>query len=237
MKTGEAIDMNGYPNPDFTPDNNGTNTPGQSNNDNIIDNTQDIITNANTDKNDIAGSSFAKFRLKATGKNKAVKLSWKEIKGSEGYTIYGAKNGKKMKKIKDMPSGVKSYTVKKLAKGTYYKFIIVSYRYSQGKKYTIATSSAVHCVTNGGKFGNPQKLVFNKKKLNVKVGKKIKLKPKYKSDKKVKIFIAKFRYESSNSSVAKVDKKGRMTGVKKGKCYVYIYTQNGLYKRVRVSVR
>ena len=72
-----------------------------------------------------------------------------------------------------MPYGVKSYTAKKLAKGTYYKFVIVAYRYSKGEKHTIATSTEVHCTTKGSKYGNPQKLIYNKKKVNVKLGKKL----------------------------------------------------------------
>jgi uncharacterized protein YjdB len=46
------------------------------------------------------------------------------------------------------------------------------------------------------------------------------------------------RYESSNPRIAKVNAKtGEITGVKKGDCYVYVYAQNGVYKRVTVNVR
>ena len=231
MKPGATIDMNGTYNPGTNK--NETNDSEQPKNDTIDKSQQDINNIINT----TSESSFAKFKFKAKGKNKAIKLSWKNVSGAEGYTIYGSKSGKKMKKIKDMPYGVKSYTAKKLAKGTYYKFVIVAYRYSKGEKHTIATSAEVHCTTKGGKYGNPQKLIYNKKKVNVKLGKKLKLKLKYKSDKKVKKYTPKFRYESSNASIAKVDKKGKIRGMKKGKCYVYMYTQNGLYKRVRVSVK
>ena len=47
----------------------------------------------------------------------------------------------------------------------------------------------------------------------------------------------KIRYESSNPGIAKVNSKtGEITGVKKGKCYIYVYAQNGVYKKVTVTV-
>ena len=46
------------------------------------------------------------------------------------------------------------------------------------------------------------------------------------------------RYESSNPRIAKVNAKtGEITGVKKGNCYVYVYAQTSLYKKVTVDVR
>ena len=198
----------------------------------IVDSNQNI-TNQYVD----AGTSFVKFKLKAVGKNKAVKLSWNKVSDADVYAIYGSENGKPSKVLKEVPASDKSCVIKKLGKGKYYKFTIVAYKYSQGKKYKLATSEEVCCATTGGKYGNPQKIVLNKTKITLKVGKNITLKPKYKADKKVKQLFAKFRYELSNTDVAKVNKKGVISGVKKGKCDVYIYTQNGLYKRVRVSVK
>ena len=37
--------------------------------------------------------------------------------------------------------------------------------------------------------------------------------------------------------VAKVNKNGKITGVKKGKVTVYAYAQNGLYKKIQVTVK
>ena len=49
--------------------------------------------------------------------------------------------------------------------------------------------------------------------------------------------MAKFRYESTNPSIAIVNKKGKIKGVKKGICEIYIYAQNGLYKKIKVTVK
>ena len=44
-------------------------------------------------------------------------------------------------------------------------------------------------------------------------------------------------WESDNTSVAKVSKKGKITAVGKGTCYVYAYAQNGAAARIRVTVK
>lgn len=35
---------------------------------------------------------------------------------------------------------------------------------------------------------------------------------------------------------AYVSKKGQVTGKNKGTCYIYVYTENGIYKKVKVRV-
>ncbi len=194
------------------------------------------ITSANTDNGDVAGSDFATLKLKAKEGNKSVKLSWSKVNGAEGYIIYGAACGSKMEKIKELSASKKTYTVKKLKKGKYYKYMVVAYKNIYGEKRSIATSVTVHIATKGGKYGNPTGISYGKNKVTVKAGRSFTLKPKLKTKKKVKTHIAKFRYESSNPAIATVSKKGKIKGVKKGSCNIYIYTQNGIYKKVKVSV-
>ena len=66
-----------------------------------------------------------------------------------------------------------------------------------------------------------------------------KLKGKYASSaKKYKIRkILDIRYESTKPKVAKVSSKGVITAKKKGTCYIYVYAQNGLYKKIKVTVK
>ena len=47
----------------------------------------------------------------------------------------------------------------------------------------------------------------------------------------------KVAWESGNIEIAKVNKKGKITGVKKGTCYVYAYAQNGVCARVKVTIK
>lgn len=201
---------------------------------------EEKVISADTDKGDVAGSSFYKLRLKATGKNKSIKLTWNKVKSADGYIIYGAKCGSSMKKLKTLKGNKKvAYTHKKLKKGKYYKYMVVAYKNIDGKKYTIAKSKSAHAVTNGGKYGNPTKVTVKSSKLTVKTGKKKTIKASYTlpKNKKAKIHIAKFRYESTNTKVATVTKKGVVKAKKKGTAYIYVYAQNGVYKKVKVTVK
>ena len=47
----------------------------------------------------------------------------------------------------------------------------------------------------------------------------------------------KVTYETTNPKIAKVSKKGVITGKKKGTCCVYAYAQNAVFAKVRVSVK
>ncbi len=202
-----------------------------------ISKTQKAITTANTDKGDVKGSAFAAMKVKAIGGSKSVKISWSKVKGASGYMVYGAQCGKKMKLLKTLPASKKSYKAAKLKKGKYYKYMVVAYKVIYKEKRTIATSVSVHACTNGGKYANPSSIAYKKSKVTLKKGKTFTFKPQCKSKKKVKTHIAKFRYESSNPKIATVSKKGKVKAKKKGKCYVYLYTQNGIYKRVKVTVK
>ena len=63
-----------------------------------------------------------------------------------------------------------------------------------------------------------------------------KLSASFKADGPVDIH-RKICYSSSNPDIATVDKNGLIKAKRKGKCSVYAYAQNGLFKKVKVSVR
>ena len=199
------------------------------------------ITGTNTDKGDVAGSTFAPISLKGTGKSKSVKLTWKKVKDATGYIVYGSACGKdnKMVKLTTLGASKKSYTVKKLKGNTYYKYMVVAYKTIDGKDYVISKSKVAHVsTTQKAKYGNPKKISIKKTKVTIKKGKKKTIKPKLVlTKKKMRKHIAKFRYESADPTVATVTKKGVVKGVKKGKTYVYVYAQNGVYKKIKVTVK
>ena len=59
-----------------------------------------------------------------------------------------------------------------------------------------------------------------------------------KEEKKLKVKTHRaVKFESSNPKIAKVNKNGKVTGVKKGKATVYAYAQNGIFKAVKVTVK
>ena len=45
------------------------------------------------------------------------------------------------------------------------------------------------------------------------------------------------RYESSDPKIASVSSKGKVKGVKKGTCCVFAYAQNGVSKKIKVTVK
>ena len=200
--------------------------------------TEELIKKTNTDKKDVAGSDYQRLMLKATPKGKTITLKWKAISGANGYIIYGAPCGQKMTRLATVtnPKTVKK-TFKKLKKGKYYKYMVVAYKKAgDGSNRVISKSKSVHCTTPGGKKGNPTGLKAPKK-LTVKKGKKKKIKAKLLKKGKVATHIAKFRYETSDKAVATVDAKGYIKGKKKGTVKIYVYTQNGICKTIKVKVK
>ena len=191
------------------------------------------ILNCRNDK-DLAGSTFGKLCVKVKkSKKKAISLTWKNIQVAKTYVIYGAKCGTSYKKIATVHS--KTFTDKKLRKGTYYKYMVVALN---EKGEVVAISKLIHVATKGGKVGNCKKLKVNKSKVNLKQGKKFKLKVKQIAESK-KVKLKKHRkiaFESDNQDVAVVSKKGIITAKKKGKCSVYVYAQNGVYKKIKIRV-
>ncbi|MBO7711473.1 MAG: Ig-like domain-containing protein [Lachnospiraceae bacterium] len=44
-------------------------------------------------------------------------------------------------------------------------------------------------------------------------------------------------WESDDTSIARVSRKGKITAVGKGTCHVYAYAQNGTAARIKVTVK
>ena len=189
---------------------------------------------------DYKGSNFGLLKAQTTKLTKnSVTVKWNKVKNADGYIVYGAKCGAKSKyKVLKVVSGkTTSYTQKKLKKGTYYKYNIVAFKNINGTKVTTAVSKKIHATTLGGKYGVAKAVKVNKTKATIKKGKTFKIKAsEIKKDKKIRRHRA-ICYESSNTAVATVNAKGKVKGVKKGKCTIYVYAQNGVYKTVNIKVK
>lgn len=163
-------------------------------------------------------------------------IRWNPVKSADGYEIYGAKSNGKYKRLRTVSKKSNNWTHKKLKKGTQYKYYVKAYRKIGGKQVILAKSLPVYSTTKGGKYGNPLKIELKKTRVSVKSGKKVRIRVKV-TGKKISKAGKKVRYVSSNPSVAKVSKKGVITGKKPGSCTIYCIAQNGLYKKVKVKVK
>ncbi len=190
---------------------------------------------------DLKGSSFGMLKARTSNlKKNSVTVRWDKVKDADGYILYGNKCGKKntFKHIKTFTkNSTVKYTQKKLKKGTYYKYLVVAYKNINGVKVTIAAAKNVHATTKGGKFGVAKSVKVNKTSKTLAVKKKFKIKAsEVKLDKKISHH-RNIKFESDNSRVATVNNKGVVTAKQKGKCYIYVYAQNGVYKRIKITVK
>ena len=201
------------------------------------------ITSMTSDK-DLPGAVFNKLQLKSSKQtNTSVTLSWKKVTGAKKYVIYGNKCGKnnKMQRLAESTGKSKKFTKvlgKKVKKGTYYKFMIIAL---DKNDKVISSSKIVHVATKGGKVCNISKVTTKakKNKVSIKKGNTFKLAGKQvAASKKLKVSIHRaVCYESSNPKIATVSKKGVIKGKKKGTCYVYAYAQNGVFAKIKVTIK
>jgi hypothetical protein len=204
-----------------------------------------VITNMDKDS-DLIGSEFAKLQLKSPEQTKTtIKLRWKKVSKAKRYVIYGNKCGnankpKKLATVKESNKAYKTLSIKRLKKGTYYKFMIVAI---DGNDNVLSVSRMIHAATKGGKFGNHKSMTVSKsvaaRAKKLKKGRTLKLNARTAAQSK-KLKVKKhvgLRYESTNSKIATVSKSGKITAKKKGTCYVYAYAQDGVYKKVKVTVK
>ena len=112
---------------------------------------------------------------------------------------------------------------------------MTAYKIIDGKRVILSKSLPVFSTTKDGKYGNPTKLKIKKKTVVVKSKKKVRLKVKVKG-KKLNKTGKTVRFQTSDSSVAKVSKKGFITRVRRGICHVYCIAGNGIFKKIKVKV-
>ncbi len=198
----------------------------------------------NKSEKDPKGTKFAPLKVRSTNQtNKKITVQWNKAKGAKKYVVYGNKCGtkNKMVKLKTTTKKKVSFTKiagKKVKKGTYYKFMVVALDKNND---VVSSSKIIHVATKGGKNGNATKLTVNepkKAKATLKVKKTLKIKAKQTTSKGAKIKEhVKLRYESSNKQVATVDSNGKVKAKAKGNANITVYTQNGLNKVIKVTVK
>ncbi len=221
---------------------------------------ESVVDNAITryaKESDPKGTVFGLLKAKISKVTKnAVTVKWSKVKGATRYVVYGNACGTKNRLVRLKSTGntkvtFKKVNKKKVKKGTYYKFMIVAF---DKNNKVVSTSKIVHAATKGGKVGN-DKSVTVKAKVNangkaikkykalsktiLKKGKSITLKATATPQSKI-LKVKRHRkvaFESSNPKVATVSSKGKIKAMAKGTCYIYAYAQNGVMKRVKITVK
>ncbi|MGN0709873.1 MAG: InlB B-repeat-containing protein, partial [Anaerovoracaceae bacterium] len=181
--------------------------------------------------------------LKAVPAGKTVeKLTWTKVKGAEGYDVYFAKCGRKLKKIKS----TKALTLKKagLKKGSSYRYKVKAYRKADGKKVYISSAYVSHAIAGGynKKYTDAKSIRALKKSITLEAGKTSTVKAAQTKFRKGRRFLKNshvqlFRYASTDKTVAAVDRHGKVTAKKAGTCRIYIYAQNGLADFTTITVK
>lgn len=184
-----------------------------------------------------------------TSTESSVIIKWGKVPNAKRYVIYAAycdKNHKyKYKKIKTVSGKVTKYEIKKLygkklnpKKNV--KVYIVAQKKKNGKWRKIFKTPTFHFAGAKGKFSNVQKITVKKNKFTLNAGKTAKIKAKIvlvDKNKKAVNHVAKFRYRSTNTAVVKVTKSGKIKAVGKGKATVFVYSNNGTAKAIKVTVK
>lgn len=86
---------------------------------------------------------------------------------------------------------------------------------------------------------NPSSVRVNKSKVTLKKGKSFTVKAKVivPKGKKTKWHTDKIHFISSDNKIVAVSVKGKIKAKKKGKCIIYAIAQNGVSKKIKVTVK
>ena len=205
---------------------------------------------AYTDVQQEAAAISMNAGLKISQTGSKINIKWGKVNEADGYDVYvtycGKKFGKAAKTVKkNSTTSVKITKIngKKINLKKNYKVYVAAYKMVDGKKKVLAKTIMGHVVgRKNTKYSNAKKITLSKSSYTVKVGKTAKIKAKtvlvQKGKKQLSnAHAAEFRYASSNKKIATVDKNGKIKGIAKGTCTIYVYARNGYAKTVKVTVK
>ena len=221
--------------PSLTPGNMQTSTPADT--DSGMSEKDDLLPDEDDDSISDGGALKSELLIaRVSASSKSQTIRWNSVKSADGYYIYGAKGNGKYKCLRTVSKKVLRWKRTGLKKGTQYRYYVIAYKIIDGKRVSISKSLPAYSMTKGGKYSDPVKLKTKRSLVSVKSGKKVKLQVKA-AGKKLNKASKKVRYISANPSIAKVSKKGTITGGRRGTCYIYCVAWNGLSKKIKVKVK
>ena len=176
--------------------------------------------------------SFMRFRMTNIGKYE-VSLAWDKVPEATRYVLsVRFIDGKDARnRVINLDKGKTSYTVKGLTPQWDYKIFMHVY---DGRKEIVPGKHAVHIKTNSKVFKgafSPSSIQVQKSEVSLNKNET------YKISATAKVSRVTFNYESTDPKIASVNKSGVIKAHEKGRCYVYVYAQNGVYSRIAVTVK
>ena len=194
----------------------------------------------------VSGMLIAKM---LTSGETGVTVTWTKLKGVKGYDVFfcrcdGKEDNSALKKVATVKAGKKrTWSKTGLKQHRAYKAIVKAYVYKKGKKKYVRTSPLVHAYSSGStkRYTNASGVTVNKTELTLNKKGTFQIKGKAIKNNKKKIMNTGhspyLRYLSSNKKIATVSKSGKITAKSKGECYVYTLAHNGIFKKIKVTVK
>ncbi len=216
--------------------------------------TYDVYWKVVGDKNheDYVSKTPIKVTIKSTGatlykltpKGKKLNIVWNQRAGADGYDVFFAKCGKKLKLKKTVTANVDRITIKGLKKNGCYKIKIKAFCKVNGKKQYIKSYPLVHTymMKSTKRYTVPKKVTTNVSSITLAKGNTYRVVAKViKKNKKKKLMPTKhaplLRYFSLDTDIATIDDSGLVKAKAKGTSVVYAYAVNGKYKAINITVK
>ncbi len=181
-----------------------------------------------------------------TPEDDGATIAWKKAPEAKRYVIYAAYCGKnKYKKIKTVKDNITSFKLtklsgKKINTRKNLKVYIVVQKKANGKWVKLFKTPTFHTAGKNSKYTNIKKIKVKKAEFTLEQGNTAKIKAKLvlvNKKKKPINHVRKLRYMSTNTAVVKVTKSGKIKAVGKGKATIYVFSNNGTPKAIKVTVK
>ena len=185
---------------------------------------------------------FFVMKAKGNATGTRINLSWEKFRGATGYDVYWSYcTGKdEYNKLANNAKNFK-YADNNLNNRREYKYFTVAYKIVKGKKVYLGKTNVVHVAMVNAAKTNAVSITVNKKAVALAKGKTFKIVKKVKLEdpkkKQLNHLLKNELYRTSNSKVATVSTAGVIKGVGKGTCYVYAFADNGVYAKIKVTVK
>lgn len=173
-----------------------------------------------------------------------VKLSWKDADNDFVYKVYQRVNNGKKRCI--ATTGKNYFTVPDLSPKKKYKFFIMIYyqwteksndRLEDKIKY-MGKSLPLVITTGSQNFMNIKEINVKRKKVLLGKNRSHSIRCRiYLNNSKPVYGKPKLSYLPANTSVARVDSKGKVTALKDGSTVIFVLAPNGVYDKVYVTVK